>query len=1014
MQMRNRIGRKSKMSKTKISNRAITAALILLLTLSILSVINININIFEIPTVHGADISVSTSASVLHVNTTHWSNITGIYASSTPINHAIGNASQGYTLNVTDGTYNSTNTNFPIWISVASLTIESAGTAEETIINASDAGVGIYINANNVTVDGFTIRPGSASGIYIIYHANATVQNNIFNSTECRIGVGTISTKIATEATVSGNEFENCTIYLDQYITNFTVSGNTLTAGAKIILDGNNNNTVISGNEITGNNVDGQGIHFLGQSISDGVVVQGNTIYNNEGPGIAIDSLLAGWNYAPENLVIKENNITGNEIGINITLWHNTNSIYHNNIYNNRVYGVKNTNDTSVNATLNWWGDASGPGYTGGVGGLGTGNNVSDNVQYIPWLNAAYPGGVSTTPFSITPTATKGNVRKWFNITVQNIGSPAAVDYVNVTYPSSFTLHTYKYATGWTQSHDATGKTVTFTATGGCDLDIGETARFDFQMTTSTSVDDFKILCKNLMGGKGYQNLTIAVDSTPPTVTIPALPTIYSVGAGNKIWINGTIWDDTYNTPSLAINDTTHFPLNPQVLTYNESATEYTWYFRFYNTSAIPDGHLGVNITGTDAAGNVETGGNVVSTTIDNTAPTLISLVVRDNQIGNLTRTGDTFYMSATATGLNFTVMFTELHPSTNVTYISNYTVTTTEYFTNNTWFYSGADAWYNVTGVNTVTINNITITDLAQPNNNTLVAGPYTIIRDQEGPTTPTYTVTEICGALIIKNLNSTDNVEVQKYEVYVNGSSFLNVTVTKLANTTLDWITPPAALNASCVFDGTLVLNLTNYAGGLANLTIRALDVGGNPSNFSTPHVYTISEGRWYPAQLQPEWNLIGLPLIPASTARADVLSLILKQGATGVIVYGYNNATDQWILNPATMEDGRGYWIYMTAYDVMIVSGRIVPPPPSLPPNYYLTAGWVLADFKSIKAMNVSQYLSSLPTASYFTYIYVFDAATQTWSMKSGGDMLQPGWGFWIFMYSDQTLIPPILDP
>jgi hypothetical protein len=728
----------------------------------------------------------------------------------------------------------------------------------------------------------------------------------------------------------------------------------------------------------------------------------GNNFYTNR-RGITIDGNLTGTDlsnacvFGAEGLVINYNNIYNNSAR-----------------YSTDNYGVRNSQSKTVNATLNWWGNASGPGYTSGVGGLGTGDNVSDPtyVQYVPWLNAAYPGGVSTTPFSITPTATKGSVTKWFNITVQNIGSPAAVDYVNVTYPSSFTLYTYKYSAGWTQSHDATGKTVNFIATGGYELNAGQTARFDFQMSASTSSGDFKILCRNLMGGKGYQNLTVSVDATPPTVSITA-PTVtyYTVGAGNKIWINGTITDDTYNTPSVAINDTTYFPLTPQIGPTYASATTYSWNFSYYNTSAVPDGYLAVNLTGTDAAGNVMSSATPVGTTIDNTSPTIISFAVKDDKIGSLTAVGSTIYMSANASGLNFNVTFAESHGYTNMTYISNSTVTTTQSFTNNTWFYTleNTALWYNVTGMDTITINNITITDAAQPNNNTLVTGSYTIIRDLIPPGVPTFTVTPVCGGLVIKNLNSTDNVGVLNYQIYVNGTTFLNVTVTDLATATL--VPVDLALNTSYAFNGALVLNLTNYAGNYANLTIRAVDVGGNVGNFSTPTVYTIPQGQWYPIELQPDWNLLGLPLIPADTSRAAVLSLILKQGASGVIVYGYNSATSTFTLNPATMTDGNGYWIYMAAYDVMIVSGRVSAPPPALPPNYNLVTGWNLAGYKSTIAHNVSSYLASLPSASYFTYIYVWDPSAQTWLMASGSQMLSPGQGFWIYMYSDQTLIPPI---
>ncbi|MFC1970188.1 nitrous oxide reductase family maturation protein NosD, partial [Chloroflexota bacterium] len=52
-----------------------------------------------------------------------------------------------------------------------------------------------------------------------------------------------------------------------------------------------------------------------------------------------------------------------------------------NNIYRNRDYGVYKENPPDVDATGNWWGDASGPAHS-----PGTGDRISDNVLYDPWL----------------------------------------------------------------------------------------------------------------------------------------------------------------------------------------------------------------------------------------------------------------------------------------------------------------------------------------------------------------------------------------------------------------------------------------------------------------------------------------------------------------------------------------------------------------------------------------------------------------------------------------------------
>jgi hypothetical protein len=810
------------MLKTKTKNRTITTALILLLTLSILSVSNFIAFVSKVEAT-----LVTTGAIYVNASSTTptWGGGNG--SNSNPywnITSALTNCANSAVIYVLPGTYNSTLETFPLTINSTqtNVTIASTNGAASTNITAigsTTSGYAFNITGNNASIGGsgvgFTIWGGgweSGGGTAHVIDVNAsyaTIQNNtiVIYGNSNTAGIHFVNGSNHVGQLVKGNTFrnrkagegwgifaENLTssvirdnlwygdnqtwstiegapgtgiIIADAYNVNITdntafnlkYTWLTFYPAYPRLTDPNNfyehpRNATITNVWVTNNTVHDSrtAVNFhisdkpstywaddldtanltIGANVNIG---PGNNFYTN-GKGITIDGNLTGTDtslacvFGAERLVINYNNIYNN-------------SAY----YSTDNYGVRNSQSKTVNATLNWWGNASGPGYTGGVGGLGTGDNVSDPtyVQYIPWLNAAYPGGVSTTPFSITPTATKGSVTKWFNATVQNIGSPSAVDYVNVTYPSGFTLSTYQYSAGWTQSHDMTGKTVTFIATGGYELGVGGIARFDFQMITSASSEDFKILCRNLMRGTGYQNLTISVDAAAPTnldITAPTV-TYYSVGTGNKIWINGTIRDNTDATPSVAINDTTYFPLNPQLgPTLNASATSYTWYFSYYNTSTVPDGYLAVNLTGTDAAGNVMSTATEASTIVDKTAPTLISLVVMDDKIGNLTAVGNTFYMSANAAALNFTVTFAEAHLYTNVTYISNGTGTTTLSFTNNTWFYL-ATPWYNVTGVNTVTINNITITDAAQPNNNTLVTSSYTIVRDVILPTVPTFTAT-------------------------------------------------------------------------------------------------------------------------------------------------------------------------------------------------------------------------------------------------------------------------------
>jgi len=83
--------------------------------------------------------------------------------------------------------------------------------------------------------------------------------------------------------------------------------------------------------------------------------------------------------------LITDSEITRQNIGI--TLFDGTLSIHHSSLHDNTDYGVLNNGGTIIDATNNWWGDASGP-YHPTLNPSATGNGVSDNVLVAPWLVA--------------------------------------------------------------------------------------------------------------------------------------------------------------------------------------------------------------------------------------------------------------------------------------------------------------------------------------------------------------------------------------------------------------------------------------------------------------------------------------------------------------------------------------------------------------------------------------------------------------------------------------------------
>lgn len=117
--------------------------------------------------------------------------------------------------------------------------------------------------------------------------------------------------------------------------------------------------------------------HAVGVYLAEatcGVDVTCNSITGN-GDGI--------WVSGDFNTV-QGNDITGNNFalrsGVHLTSGADGNEIHYNNITGNS-YGVYKEGGTLVDATDNWWGDATGPGAAGG----GDGDWVNDYVEFNPW-----------------------------------------------------------------------------------------------------------------------------------------------------------------------------------------------------------------------------------------------------------------------------------------------------------------------------------------------------------------------------------------------------------------------------------------------------------------------------------------------------------------------------------------------------------------------------------------------------------------------------------------------------
>jgi hypothetical protein len=210
----------------------------------------------------------------------------------------------------------------------------------------------LTVHRNRMVVNklGVTVQPNPAS--------NVTISENVFNLGSSPVGgESAIYMTSCNQCSATGNtatSFANGNGIGGSNLSHLTVSGNTFTGNKKgVNIWGNSTYILISNNDLS-SSVE-YGISVKGQDVT----ITGNEIKDNGDAGVNIDRHVIDT----ERVAISCNIISGN-----------TN------------YGVKvNTALVTqmVNAENNWWGDVSGPTHSSNPGG--TGDEVSDNVDFAPW-----------------------------------------------------------------------------------------------------------------------------------------------------------------------------------------------------------------------------------------------------------------------------------------------------------------------------------------------------------------------------------------------------------------------------------------------------------------------------------------------------------------------------------------------------------------------------------------------------------------------------------------------------
>jgi hypothetical protein len=345
-------------------------------------------------------------------------------ANFTTIQDAVNAALPGDTISVCSGTYPEV-----VNVTTPNLTLQGAQSGvdarngrpgpNETIIDGTGGGAGILINADNVTVDGFTIENNSSAfnngaGIKTTTaHSGYTLINNVF----LRNSIGVYANSNGTNANlIQFNLFRDNNniaqpnagngIYTDQGSANITVDSNlfqqqsdgsivfaatpspgehAVTVTDNFVDDAAASFASVTGLTITGNTFSATttgGIILAGGDTF--TTIDSNNVQSSSGSAVRICNCLgAGYTANGRGISITNNTLTGNANGIEMDAGGISLAVQSsfNRIAGSTGSGVLNNSTQTLTAVHNWWGCNGGPGTINcdAINGSGT-------TSFNPWL----------------------------------------------------------------------------------------------------------------------------------------------------------------------------------------------------------------------------------------------------------------------------------------------------------------------------------------------------------------------------------------------------------------------------------------------------------------------------------------------------------------------------------------------------------------------------------------------------------------------------------------------------
>ena len=303
---------------------------------------------------------------------------------------------------------------------------------------------GVLVGSDNDTVqsgwtiDNNIIDNAAYAGVELTNVTDSSVSDNIITVSNGNWDVG--DSGVGIEVAVRDRSAGSTTAGTDVVVSGNTISGGGAGARAGI-------NLLARAYNLAGTEAHLSGVEVSDNSIT-GLMPRGVYIVAETRNALAVASV--------DDLSIHHNMIDGNGDGVVVsdfvngggTPSHSDLSINRNSITGNAAFGMEVENGNLVDGTCNWWGDVSGP---SGVG-PGTGDAVSANVDFEPWLTTSDLDGPCNGP--LPPPLPRTINSSSITINVTNRGS-----ITNVTQSDSHTGN--NVALGSTGGSGGTGGSVT-------------------------------------------------------------------------------------------------------------------------------------------------------------------------------------------------------------------------------------------------------------------------------------------------------------------------------------------------------------------------------------------------------------------------------------------------------------------------------------------------------------------------------------------------------------------------